>query len=59
MANGAAVDARKESKVLQELVFAEKKGKERRKRDGEGANKKASSIKKRKKSGWIDINEKE
>jgi hypothetical protein len=46
----AAVDARKESKVLQDLVLAEKRC-EKKKKAEDGARKKASTTNKRKPSG--------
>ncbi len=50
-ANGAAVDARKESKVLQDLVLAEKRCEKKKKKTEDGARKKASTTNKRKPSG--------
>jgi hypothetical protein len=57
LANGAAVDARKESKVLQDLVvLAEKRCKQKKQNAEDGASKKSSTNNKRKQSGKENSN---
>ncbi len=51
LANGAAVDARKESKDLQETILSEKRCENNKKKAKEKARKKAATSKKRKTEG--------
>ena len=51
MANEVAVDARKESRVLQDLIQAKKRSEKKKKKAEEGASKKAATTNKRKPSG--------
>jgi hypothetical protein len=51
LANGAAVDARKKSRDLQDLLQAEERGEKKKKKAEEGASKKATTTNKRKPSG--------
>jgi hypothetical protein len=45
MTNGAAMDARKESEVFQDLVLAKKRSKKKSKKAEDGGSKKASTTK--------------
>jgi hypothetical protein len=51
LANGPAVDARKECTVLQDLVLAKKKCEKKKQKAEDGARKKALTTNKRKPSG--------
>jgi hypothetical protein len=51
LANEAAVDARKESRVLQDLIQAEKRREKKKRKEEEGESKKAATTNKRKPSG--------
>ncbi len=50
VANEVAVDVRKESRVLQDLIQAEKRSEKKKKKAEEGASKKAATTNKRKPS---------
>jgi hypothetical protein len=57
MANGAAVDVRKESKVLQQdLVLAEKRCEKKNKKAEDGVSRKASTNNKKMIMGNVDLN---